>query len=1046
MELLIVHLTDIHISRDSDLDVLLPRTASIGGAICNHITDPNNTEVLFCVTGDLAYSGQDNQYIIVSMILEEICRIIVNRFPSLHIQPIFVPGNHDCDFSSSSATVREVMLSSPTLDITDKSQLEICTSIQENFFNFSKEWHKKFGALSCEKDKIITVNELILSDEQIKLKFHCINTGWCSKLHEEKGKMKMTLENLPGKDHGDIIITLMHHDAEWLDWDDKEVWNNYHKKYSDIILVGHDHATECILRTNYDKSTNYFIKGNQLYDSENPDQSGFNILKINTDVKPMQECFFTYEWNKSAYVNIIDTKYQEFIMNKFIGTGIELKEKVWKFLEDLDIDIINKKKKRELKLSDVFGFPTLKEDRDKTTRFFRDMKSLMDYLDINHFISIRGQKEYGKTALLKQLFKEFYLNQQFPIFLDINQINDVDGEALNRLIANKYQQTYENISPDIIMQKAPKERICLIDNFEEINLSDKSTKKLLQYLTNKFGKIILSKNHKIDLLNPLSFVETNDYIENYFHILVICPVKKSYMERILNQWLLLDENDKDIYSPSFDAKRREKYTQLQTVMKGNFFNKTPIDLLLVLTYLDQDEPLQIDYSRYSFIYDKLILDKLNSIGNKETKVITAYKTILQNIAYKMFNENIEGFVSEAFIIGVILDYKEKHSGFRMKYNDVVSKLVTYRFLECKNDTYRFKYSYMYFYFAGSYIDKKLPPDKRKSVIRDIFFNIDKELNYNIALFLAYSISIEFEILPMIKELEEEFLAEFKDFKYENLKILLEEWGGDIEKKVECIYTVPENKNIPILRERKLIELEEKEADNESKRSESEEPISTVEDIKRTNLDVIKLVRLVDFMGNLLKNYSGGMENPPREETIDLMFKSVIKVLGSFCNYSMYTVDKLIVMLEEKIKDGNEETIAAKSDFVETIKMLFAEIWIQFISVNITGLACDLETDDIKENLDSYSQSNNTDFVKMARIEYLFRIAATKLPVNEIKELFLGKECIDEMSKNIFKNNVYRYLSNYQFDNKDRQAICSLLGFNIKDVLLEEQKLLAIKDK
>lgn len=302
MELLIVHLTDIHISRDSDLDVLLPRTASIGGAICNHITDPNNTEVLFCVTGDLAYSGQDNQYIIVSMILEEICRIIVNRFPSLHIQPIFVPGNHDCDFSSSSATVREVMLSSPTLDITDKSQLEICTSIQENFFNFSKEWHKKFGALSCEKDKIITVNELILSDEQIKLKFHCINTGWCSKLHEEKGKMKMTLENLPGKDHGDIIITLMHHDAEWLDWDDKEVWNNYHKKYSDIILVGHDHATECILRTNYDKSTNYFIKGNQLYDSENPDQSGFNILKINTDVKPMQECFFTYEWNKSAYV------------------------------------------------------------------------------------------------------------------------------------------------------------------------------------------------------------------------------------------------------------------------------------------------------------------------------------------------------------------------------------------------------------------------------------------------------------------------------------------------------------------------------------------------------------------------------------------------------------------------------------------------------------------------------------------------------------------------------------------------------------------------
>ena len=38
MELLLVHLTDIHIRDDEDLDVLSARTDSIGGAICNHIT------------------------------------------------------------------------------------------------------------------------------------------------------------------------------------------------------------------------------------------------------------------------------------------------------------------------------------------------------------------------------------------------------------------------------------------------------------------------------------------------------------------------------------------------------------------------------------------------------------------------------------------------------------------------------------------------------------------------------------------------------------------------------------------------------------------------------------------------------------------------------------------------------------------------------------------------------------------------------------------------------------------------------------------------
>lgn len=47
MELLIVHLTDIHIRDDADFDVLSERIGSIGGAICNHITAPDETKVSF---------------------------------------------------------------------------------------------------------------------------------------------------------------------------------------------------------------------------------------------------------------------------------------------------------------------------------------------------------------------------------------------------------------------------------------------------------------------------------------------------------------------------------------------------------------------------------------------------------------------------------------------------------------------------------------------------------------------------------------------------------------------------------------------------------------------------------------------------------------------------------------------------------------------------------------------------------------------------------------------------------------------------------------
>lgn len=117
MELLLVHLTDIHIRDDEDLDVLSARTDSIGGAICNHITNPDETEVVFCVTGDLAFSGKDDQYAAASLILDEIYSLINKRYPKVGIHSVFVPGNHDCDFDAPEEEVREWRTHSPSYQL-----------------------------------------------------------------------------------------------------------------------------------------------------------------------------------------------------------------------------------------------------------------------------------------------------------------------------------------------------------------------------------------------------------------------------------------------------------------------------------------------------------------------------------------------------------------------------------------------------------------------------------------------------------------------------------------------------------------------------------------------------------------------------------------------------------------------------------------------------------------------------------------------------------------------------------------------------------------
>ena len=76
MELVMAQLTDIHIRDEADFDVLSERIGSLGGAICHHITDPDVTAVFFCITGDLAFSGQEDQYTAFELILEEIYLLI----------------------------------------------------------------------------------------------------------------------------------------------------------------------------------------------------------------------------------------------------------------------------------------------------------------------------------------------------------------------------------------------------------------------------------------------------------------------------------------------------------------------------------------------------------------------------------------------------------------------------------------------------------------------------------------------------------------------------------------------------------------------------------------------------------------------------------------------------------------------------------------------------------------------------------------------------------------------------------------------------------
>jgi len=142
-----------------------------------------------------------------------------------------------------------------------------------------------------------------------------------------------------------------------------------------------------------------------------------------------------------------------------------------------------------------------------------------------------------------------------------------------------------------------------------------------------------------------------------------------------------------------------------------------------------------------YICEELILNNLPIDGG-------SLETVLEQIAFSLYtNKTKKDYLKYDELSAIIQNYKENYPSFHLK----TDKLVNNYFLkEVHPNIYKFRSNYMYYYFLGNYILKSLPPEERYNTINDIFKNLYIPVNYGIALFLAYKLNFEYDILPLLK--------------------------------------------------------------------------------------------------------------------------------------------------------------------------------------------------------------------------------------------------------------------------------------------------------
>ena len=201
----------------------------------------------------------------------------------------------------------------------------------------------------------------------------------------------------------------------------------------------------------------------------------------------------------------------------------------------------------------------------------------------------------------------------------------------------------------------------------------------------------------------------------------------------------------------------------------------------------------------------------------------------------------------------------------------------------------------------------------------------------------------------------------------------------------------------------------------------------------------KLLRLIEFQGDVLKNFATKIQNKPRIEIIELMGASNLKLIGFLCKRVSNDIDKIIEIVERKAKEENEEKIIEKKILLTLIRNYIGILWSQFVELNVDSLACCWESDLLEDDIAEYKERMQSEYFDMVNVEYKIRITNSKLPVSDIQRCLSGKRKLSSFSMGIMKNIVASYLSVYQYDSKDKERICNLLHFDYKALFIEDQK-------
>ncbi|ABA87554.1 hypothetical protein Pcar_0294 [Syntrophotalea carbinolica DSM 2380] len=1020
MKIAILHLSDIHL-RDKKEDIL-NKAELIASSFFVQIRD--SSLVLILITGDIAYSGEGDQYNLALNFFEKI-KSIVKSEKNINVDIIVSPGNHDCKLDKDDI-VRESVIEKINKDESHAENIAViqeCTKVQSNFFEFQEIITE---STPLEKHNLFCEYKYTIGDREVRVT--SVNASWMSSIAEKQGSLiypqKFVSKHL--EEESSLRILLLHHPLNWYSQSTYHPLKNLLRAKSDIILSGHEHCVSSGLIDEKFVGKSLFFEAGALNPHEK-DKNRWSVISIDLGKQEVVEERYAIDGftkleleNKSEMK--LDLSGKEF-------QHLDLTEEFKTTLKDPGA-LFSRPDKEKVNLESIFVFPEL-EERIRASRKARIFNAETVFGDLDNYkrVLFLGEEKAGKTVLILRGFSYLHSQGYAPLYLRAKDLSSVSEKSLRKDILLAAKSQYCN--PEEYERISKRKKVAMLDDLDFLKGGGKAQYSLISYLENNFDSVILTAEKDFEI-NELIDSNIKSILEKY-SIFEIRPFGHKLRYELIRKWCISSgvNTKKDLDQKLHDIER-----VLNSVIGKNLVPRKPIYLLILLQSCNGSPDAELKNSSFAYYYQYLFTKNLSETGVKPEQLHELF-FYLTNLSW-FFHCEKSSYLTEEKLIEFNRQFSDEFTTVDFKYR--IELLCDAFILKKHGNLYKFSYPYVYYYFVGKYLSENIDQLKVREFVEECIANLHIRKNANFVLFLTHH-----QNSPLVIDLVEKSLVE-------NLKDAIPiEYGKDIDSINNLVDSVSElimedtdvdqnqKKSRGLVDE---IELHDEENDEEDidggKESEADDVDDVVEIVNRYK----RLTKTAEILGQILKNYYGSIKRDRKIELIKEVFDGPLRMQGSLYKDMLNDPGPLVKEIESFIDfkgknlDKDKKRIIAK-------KICFRILGLVSTSL-IHQTAIYVCSDDLKEEIGQAVKSSKT-------IAYRLLEAAVDLSTPG----FVNAEKLSNLSKTLSNNPfaftmlqtlVLYHLHMFHTDFRVRQKLCQSLKIEMStsrhiDVNSKDRKIL-----